>query len=125
MPPPNRTSIRKAPDGGELAFRLAAIARPHLSLAEADRIYVSVGIGDAFEAIDALIAIIARDRIPLGSDVVAVVTAWLDCYRGQKAEPHLRHLLDGVTSGPRQHVSVDEEIVPMGPTPAADEDRSV
>lgn len=118
MPPPNRTSLRKAPDGGELAFQLAAIARPYLSLGEAHHIYVSIGVGDAFEAICALIAIIARDRIPLSTDVVAVVTSWLDCHRGQETEPHLRRLLDGVTYIPRQHVSVDEEFVPTAPTAA-------
>jgi len=65
---------------------------------EADRVYIAVGIGETFEAIDALLTAIAREGIPLGRDVVAIATPWLDCYRGQDAETGLRHLLEQVKS---------------------------
>jgi hypothetical protein len=52
-------------------------------------IYIAIGIGEIFSAIDAPVTVIAQDRIPGGDDVVAT---WLDCHRGQDAEPGLRHL---------------------------------
>ncbi|WP_178361015.1 hypothetical protein [Mycolicibacterium hippocampi] len=87
-----------------MAFALAATACPLLSRIEADRIYIAIGVGDTFEAIDALITVIARDCIPLGEDLVATIAAWLDCYGGQAAEPRLRQLLAGVESVTTQQV---------------------
>jgi hypothetical protein len=112
---PSRTRGPKAPDDDALAFELAAAARPHLSRVDADRFYIAIGVGDTFEAIDALITAIARDRIPLGRDVVATVATWLDCYRGQDAEPRLRQLLADVKDSPPQHLSAFERR--CGPAP--------
>ena len=47
-----------------MAWELAAAAHPHLSRVDADRIYIAIGVGDTFEAIDALLTAIARDGIP-------------------------------------------------------------
>jgi hypothetical protein len=63
------------------------VARPHLTRRESDHIYIAIGVGDMFAAIDGLITAIARERTPLSDDLVATVTAWLDCYVGQDAEP--------------------------------------
>jgi hypothetical protein len=90
---PSRVPPRKVPDDAALAWELAAAAHPHLSRCEADRIYVAIGVGDAFDAIDALITAIARDRIRLGNDLVATVVTWLDRYVGQPTEPRLRQLI--------------------------------
>jgi hypothetical protein len=81
------------PDDGALAFELAAAARPHLSRADADRIYIAIGVGETYAAIAALLAVIARNQIRLGEDLGAVLAGWLDCYRGQDAQPRLRKLL--------------------------------
>ncbi|HVQ53027.1 MAG TPA: hypothetical protein VMS92_23575, partial [Mycobacterium sp.] len=83
MSKPRRTPVSKAPDDHALAWALAAVAQPYLSRPDADRIYIAIGIGETFAAIDALLTAIARDRIPVGDDLVATVAAWLDCYRGQ------------------------------------------
>src|ERR1700761_6477644 len=56
---------RKAPDDVALAWELAVAAHPRLRRFEADRIYIAIGVGDAFDAIDALINAIARDRIEI------------------------------------------------------------
>lgn len=95
MSTPSRSPLRKAPDDEALAWELAAAARPHLNRG-ADRIYIAIGIGDTFEAIDTLITAIARDRIPLGPEVLASVATWLDCYLGQPDERRLRQLLSDV-----------------------------
>lgn len=95
---PRRAPRRRAPDDDVVAWELAVAARPHLSRVDADRIYIAIGVGDTFEAIDALLIAIARDRVPLDHDVVATVASWLDCYRGQDAEPRLRHLLAQIAS---------------------------
>ena len=81
---------RRLPDDDALAFELAAAARPHLSRVDADGIYIAFGVGDTFTAINALITAIARNRIAVRNGLVAAVAAWLDCYRGQDAEPRLR-----------------------------------
>jgi hypothetical protein len=99
---PRKTPVPKAPDDAALAWELAATARPYLSRVEADRIYITLGIGETFTAIDALITAIARNRIPLRDDLVATTASWLDCYVGQGAEPRLRHLLTEVIAAASQ-----------------------
>ena len=43
-----------------------------------------------------LVSAIARERLPLDAELVGTLTAWLDCYVGQNAEPRLRELLADV-----------------------------
>ena len=59
--------------GGELAWELAATARPYLSRIDADRIYITLGIGETFAAIEALITAIACNDIPLDDELMAEV----------------------------------------------------
>lgn len=106
---PSNAPMRRAPDDDAVAWELAAAAHPHLSRIDADRIYIAIGVCDTFEAIDALLTALARDRIPLDHDVVATVASWLDCYCGQDAEVRLRHLLADVESNPPQRVPAFEE----------------
>lgn len=101
--------MRRAPDDDAVAWELAATAHPHLNRVDADRIYIAIGVGDTFEAIEALLAVIARDRIPLSHDLAGVVASWLDCYRGQAAEPRLRGLLADVNRVGPHHVPAFEE----------------
>ena len=102
MSKPSRTPVRKAPDDHALAWALAAVAHPYLSRPDADRIYIAIGIGETFAAIDALLTAIARNGIPVGDDLAATVATWLDCYRGQDTEPRLRQLLATVKISPQQ-----------------------
>ena len=64
MSKPSRTPVRKAPDDDALAWALAAVAHPYLSRPDADRIYIAIGIGETFTAIDALLTAIAREESP-------------------------------------------------------------
>lgn len=109
MSKPSRAPARKAPDDAALAWELAAAAHPHLSRVDADRIYTALGIGETFAAIDALITAIARDRIPLGEDLVATVASWLDRYLGQDAQPRLRQLIAEVKTCPPQQIPAAKE----------------
>ncbi len=113
--------MRKAPDDDALAWELAAAARPHLSRPDADRIYIAIGIGETFTAIDALLTAIARQAIPLGDDLVATVATWLDCYRGQDTEPRLRYILAEVKIFALQRMSAATEL--PGPVPEAEQYR--
>ena len=106
--------MHNVPDDVALAWELAATARPHLSRVDADGIYIILGIGETFAAIDALITAIARLHVPLSDDVVARTAAWLDCYRGQDAEPRLRGLLGDVGS-----TSTRWSTTPCGDAPQA------
>jgi hypothetical protein len=121
---PRTTPVRKAPDDAALAWELATTARPHLSRVDADRIFITLGIGETFAAIDILITAIARNHIPLRDDLVATTASWLDCYLGQDAEPRLRHLLTEVITAvsPQQQVPATHERT--GPGPHAAQDRS-
>jgi hypothetical protein len=94
-----------APDDAALAWELAATANPHLGKYELDRIYVLIGIGETFAAIEVLITVIVRDRIVIGEDLLATVVAWLDCYVGQDAEQHLRQLVGDVQTVAAQSLS--------------------
>lgn len=113
----NSAPVRKALSDAALAWELAATAHPYLSRVDADRIYIALGIGDAFAAIDELVTIIALNQIPLGEDQVATAVTWLDCYLGHDAEPRLRKLLAEVTTDdPPQQMSVAKP--PSGPDAA-------
>lgn len=90
---PRNAPTRRAPADDAVAWELAAAAHPYLTRVDADHIYIAIGAGDTFEAIDALLTVIARDCIPLDHDVVATVVSWLDCYHGQEAADRLRRLL--------------------------------
>lgn len=110
----------KAPDDSALAWELAATAHPYLSRVDADRIYIALGIGETFDAIDALITAIARNHIPLRDDLVATTATWLDCYLGQNAEPRLRQLLAEVRTGPGQQIATADGPARFGPDTAQD-----
>lgn len=124
MSTPRKTPVRKAPDDAALAWELAAAARPFLSRVDADRIYITLGIGETFTAIDALITAIARNHIPVRDDLVATTASWLDCYLGQDAEPRLRHLLtEVIAAASQQQMPADHERTSHGPHAAQDRYR--
>lgn len=113
MSTPPGAPVRRAPDDDALAWELAAVARPHLSRPDADRIYIAIGVGEVFEAIDALLTVLARDRIPPGHDLVATVASWIDCYRGQDAEVRLRQLLAVIPQIPQRMSAFEERFGAM------------
>lgn len=94
----------------DLAWALAKAARPHLSKGEASRIFIEIGAGDTYAAIDTLISAMARKHIPLRPELADAVAAWLDGYRGQDAERQLRERLAEVVRHSPPRVSPFEEL---------------
>jgi hypothetical protein len=92
-----KAPISLAPDDIKLAWALADAARPYLSTPELNEIHISIGVGETFAAIDALVTAVARERLPLDAELAGTVAAWLDCYVGQDAEPRLRELLADIS----------------------------
>jgi hypothetical protein len=120
VPTPSRAPARKAPDDAALAWALAATAHPHLSRIDADPIYIALGIGETFAAIDALLTVLARNHIPLSAELGATAASWLDCYLGHDAEPRLRQLLAEIKAVSPQQVSGAKESARVGPDAAQD-----
>lgn len=123
MSPPRNAPVRKAPDDAALAWELAATARPYLSRVEADGIYITLGIGETFAAIEALITAISGKCISLSDDLLATTASWLDCYLGQDAEPRLRHLLTEISAGTPQQQEMPAVDVRTGAGPHDGQDR--
>lgn len=123
MPKPSRAPANNAPDDAALAWALAATAHPHLSRIDADPIYIALGIGETFAAIDALLTVLARNHIPLSPELGATAASWLDCYLGQDAEPRLRQLLAEIKAVSPQQISGAKESARVGPDAAQDQYR--
>jgi hypothetical protein len=101
----SRAPAKNAHDDAALASALAATAHPHLSRIDADPIYIALGIGETFAAIDALLTVLARNHIPLSAELGATAASWLDCYPGHDAEPRLRQLLAEIKAVSPQQIS--------------------
>ena len=82
-----------APHGDAVGWSLVAAAHSRLRRPAAHHIYIAIGVGDTFDAIELLLAIIVEHHVRLDEDLRAAVAAWLDRYRGQDAERRLRELL--------------------------------
>ena len=115
----NKATTTKAPDDAALAWELATTAQPYMRRVEADRIYIAIGIGETFEAIHSLITVIAREKVPVNELLAAAVSAWLDCYIGQPAEPGLRALVAEVDTHPPQHPEAAQQLPSFGKTASA------
>jgi hypothetical protein len=77
-----------------LAWSLAEAAKPHLSTAERNDVFVAIGAGATFAAIRQLVKSVAIKRIPLRPDLVQRCTMWLDAYVGHNEERFLRRLIE-------------------------------
>lgn len=80
----------------ELAWTLAEEAKPFLTTAERNHVYVTVGVGETFAAFRALISFIATKRIAVSLDLIEQCTRSLDAYIGHEEEPDLRWLIERV-----------------------------
>jgi hypothetical protein len=100
MAPLPQRSVGSDVDDVALAWELAASACPHLGRVQNDAIYIQLGIGETFDAIDALISALVVHQIPISAALAARTVHWLDSYRGQLAEPRLRQMLTELTTHP-------------------------
>lgn len=114
--PTSTPPSRRPPSAFDLALDLAAVARPHLTKTEANDVYVTIGVGETFAAIEALLTVITRAGIPLRPEQVGAVASWLAGYRGSDLESGLHQLLGEVKRcRAEQHPSPYEER--FGETP--------
>jgi hypothetical protein len=108
-----------APDDTKLAWALAETARAHLTTSESNQIYIAIGIGESFAAIDVLLTAILREQLRLDAEVVGIVTAWLDCHIGQDAEPRLRNVVAAIDLHPSPTTALDARQA-LSPQPQSD-----
>ena len=57
-------------DETDLAWALAQVADAYLGPVERNDVYIAIGLGETYQAVAALIAVIVRHRIALPSDLV-------------------------------------------------------
>lgn len=67
-------------DEGALAWALIEAAKPHLTARERSQVFVTVGAGDTFAVIRALIKLAAAKKIPLRPRLVQLCATWLGAY---------------------------------------------
>jgi hypothetical protein len=79
---------------GDLAWALIDAAKPHLTVAERNYVFVTVGAGDTFSVILAIIRIVAAKRIALRRHLVQQCATWLDAYNVDNEYEHVRHIID-------------------------------
>jgi hypothetical protein len=84
--------VRHVPEG-DLAWALIDAAKPHLTIAERNYAFVTVGAGDTFPAILALVKIVAAKRIPLHRQLLQQCATWLDAYNVDNEYDHVRHVI--------------------------------
>lgn len=77
-----------------LAWALAEAVKPHLSAAENDHVFVSIGAGDTFAAIRHLCKLVAIEKIPLRRDLAQQCITWLHAYVGHEDARYLRRLIE-------------------------------
>ncbi|WP_133056666.1 hypothetical protein [Mycolicibacterium monacense] len=85
-----------------LAWELAASACPFLDRVQNDDIYLQIGIGETFDAIEALVNALVLHQIPISDALAATTARWLEGFRGQDAELRLRQVLARLNTQPRQ-----------------------
>jgi hypothetical protein len=83
----------------DLAWTLALAAKPHLNTVERNYIFITIGVGDSFGAISALLSWAAANRIALAPTVARQCASWLDTYAGHADETYLRHLIHCLERG--------------------------
>lgn len=79
---------------GDLAWALIEAAKPHLTIAERNYVFVAVGAGDTFPAILTIIKIVAAKQIPLRRHLVQQCATWLDAYNVHNEYEDVRHIID-------------------------------
>jgi len=79
----------------DLAWALALAVKPQLNVGEHNYIFVTIGAGDTFAAIRALLKWVVLKRIPVAPDLALRCASWLDAYAGHEDEKYLRRLIDG------------------------------
>jgi hypothetical protein len=84
----------------KLAWALADAASTCFTEADYISVYTALGAGETYSAIVRTLAIAARMRHSLPTNLITELTTWLDGYAGHKYEPQIRRLLNTCTARP-------------------------
>ena len=78
----------------DLAWAVAEAAKPYLSAVERNAVFVAIGAGETFSAINGLLRSVEIKGIPLGFDLLQQCRMWLRGYGGHDDERILRRLIE-------------------------------
>ncbi|OBI81373.1 hypothetical protein [Mycobacterium sp. 1245805.9] len=82
----------------DLAWELADAISPLLTDRDRSRFYAAIGSGESYTAIDTALQTMARQRVPVPSELVAKLTDWLGAYTHSADAPRLHELLRAIES---------------------------
>jgi hypothetical protein len=89
-----RRIVERAMSDVDLAWALALIAKPYLNATDHAEVFVTIGAGEAYEAIRGLVAFMAVKHIPVESAVLHECGEWLRGYSGHEDEAALRRHIE-------------------------------
>ena len=84
----------------DLAWELAELVAPVLADRDRDELYVTIGSGSSYAAIDTLLQMIVQRRLPVSVALVARIDVWSNAYVHSGDAPRLHELLDAIRSLP-------------------------
>jgi hypothetical protein len=84
----------------DLAWELAEVVGPVLADRDRDELYVTIGSGSSYAAIDTLLQMIVQRRLPVSVALVARIDVWSNAYVHSGDAPRLHELLDAIRSLP-------------------------
>jgi hypothetical protein len=82
----------------DLAWELAEVVGPVLADRDRAELYVAIGSGYSYAAIDTLLQMIVQRRLPVSLAVVTKIADWLNGYVYSGDAPRLHELLYAIRS---------------------------
>ncbi len=82
----------------DLAWELADAISPLLAERDRDQLYVTIGSGESYTAIDTVLQTMAQQSSPIPPELITKLTHWLDAYAHSDDAPRLHELLHAIKS---------------------------
>ncbi|MGB9251386.1 MAG: tryptophanase [Mycobacterium sp.] len=82
----------------DLAWELADAISPVLGERDRVELYATIGSGDSYTAIDAMLQTVVRQSLPIPAELITKLTNWLDAYIHSDEAPRLLELLCAIKS---------------------------
>jgi hypothetical protein len=82
----------------DLAWELADAIGPLLAERDRVQLYATIGSGDSYTAIDALLRTMADQLLPMPAEFIPKLAGWLDAYVHSDDAPRLLELLCAIKS---------------------------
>ncbi|KMO71798.1 hypothetical protein MCHLDSM_04390 [Mycolicibacterium chlorophenolicum] len=84
-------------DADRVAWQLAEEMRDRLPEEARVTMYCTLGTGDTFDAVTAIMELAVRHQQTVAHNTVRQLHAWLDGYRGNPDEPRMRAAIHAIT----------------------------